>query len=272
MQPRIREAARPLGGGAAISVHSGALGATLNVIDLGTVADPGPLDGVLSSRLGAGTANIVDGPAMTEDQLCAALEAGRAAAMRACQTEAHIFIGGEMGIGNTTAATALLCALLDADPTEMSGPGTGLDPVGISRKSAVIRRALDRHGRALSSPDEALRRLGGFEIAALAGSYIACAQSGLPAIVDGFISGSAALCAERLCPGVRQWLFFSHASAEPGHRAILAALEAEPILDLQMRLGEASGATVSVPILRLACAVHAGMATFAEAGVSGKSP
>ena len=115
------------------------------------------------------------------------------------------------------------------------------------------------------TPLEALRRLGGFEIAAMTGAYVACAQAGLPALVDGFIAGVAALTAVRLCPGAGDWLLYAHRSAEPGHALVLAALGAEPLLDLGMRLGEGSGAAVAVPLLRLACALHGGMATFAEA-------
>lgn len=258
-------------GGAAICVLSRVLNARLEVVDLGTLVDPGPLSGVHSCRLGPGTANFVADCAMSAAQLALALDAGRAAVMRARQAGAEIFIGGEMGIGNSTSATALICALLGTDPEEVCGPGTGLDAAGVAHKASVVRRALAFHRPALTGPREALRRLGGFEVAALAGSYIACAQWGLPAIADGFIAGSAALCAERLCPGVRSWLFFSHASTEPGHRAILSALEGQAILDLQMRLGEASGAAVALPILRLACALHNGMATFAQAGVSDKA-
>ncbi|MBU6474297.1 MAG: nicotinate-nucleotide--dimethylbenzimidazole phosphoribosyltransferase, partial [Alphaproteobacteria bacterium] len=215
----IRNFAR---GGAAISVLARTLDATLEVVDLGTVTDPGPLDGVLSKRIAPGTENFAEGPAMSEAELNAALEAGRAAVLRAKQAGAQIFIGGEMGIGNTTAATALLCALQDCDPANVSGPGTGLDAAGVARKAITVRRALARHKPGITSAREALRCLGGFEIAALVGSYIACAQSRFVAIVDGFVAGSAALCAERLCPGVRPWLFFSHTSTEPGHRVILA--------------------------------------------------
>jgi nicotinate-nucleotide--dimethylbenzimidazole phosphoribosyltransferase len=134
----------------------------------------------------------------------------------------------------------------------------------------VIRRALEKHSAHLRTPREALQRLGGFEIAALTGAYIRCAQLGLPALIDGFISSAAAMAASRLVPGARAWWLFAHRSAEPGHAAILAALEARPLLDLGMRLGEGSGAAVAVPLLRLACVLHSGMATFAEAGVSGK--
>lgn len=255
-------------GGAAICVAARALGAQLEVINLGTVLDTGPVEGVKHYALGPGTANFTREPAMTEHQLACALAAGRHAAERARLTDAQLFIGGEMGIGNTTAATALACALLDAPPVSLTGPGTGLDPQGVMRKTAVVCRALERHSRHHGTPLEALRRLGGFEIAALTGSYIACAHIGLPVLVDGFISSVAALAAARLCPGAGDWLLFSHASPEPGHRTVLEALDARPLLDLGMRLGEGSGAAVAVPLLRMACALHNGMATFSEAGVT----
>jgi nicotinate-nucleotide--dimethylbenzimidazole phosphoribosyltransferase len=258
-------------GGAAISVAARALGASLEVINLGTAFDTGPLDGVKDYRLGPGTANFTREPAMTEHQLACALAAGRHAVERARLNGAQLFIGGEMGIGNTTAASALACALLDAPPQRLAGPGTGLDALGVTRKAEVIRRALACHSAHHGTPLEALRRLGGFEIAALTGGYIACAHMGLPVLVDGFISTVAALAAARLCPGAGHWFLFAHASAEPGHRAVLDALDARPLLDLGLRLGEGSGAAVAVPLLRMACALHNGMATFAEAGVSEKS-
>ncbi|MHB8741565.1 MAG: nicotinate-nucleotide--dimethylbenzimidazole phosphoribosyltransferase [Sulfuricaulis sp.] len=256
-------------GGAAISVLARALNATLEVINLGTVNNPGPLEGVKEYRLGPGTANFTQAPAMDESQLARALAAGRHAAERARLAKIQLFIGGEMGIANTTAATALACALLGLAPDRLVGPGTGLDTAGIARKSKVIQRALDLHSAHLGSPIEALRRVGGFEIAALAGAYIACAQMGIPVLVDGFISSSAALAAMRLRPGAENWLLFSHASAEPGHRLILEAFGAQPLLSLGMRLGEGSGAATAVPILRMACALHNEMATFSEAAVSG---
>jgi nicotinate-nucleotide--dimethylbenzimidazole phosphoribosyltransferase len=173
-----------------------------------------------------------------------------------------------MGIANTTAATALACALLNETPRLLAGPGTGLDAAGVAHKAAVIARALERHRGALGKPYEALRCLGGFEIAALVGAYLACAKNGVAVLVDGFISTVAALAAERLCPGTANWFLYAHTSAEPGHVRILAALNAKPLLHLGMRLGEGSGAAVAVPLLRMACTLHNGMATFAEAGVS----
>jgi len=258
-------------GGAAISVAARALGATLEVIDLGTVAPSRAASGVRRERIAPSTANLVHGPAMTDAQLCAALASGRAAAQRAHATGAELFIGGEMGIANTTAATALACALLGCAPAALAGPGTGLDAAGVARKAAVIARALAHHAPHCDTPLEALRRLGGFEIAALAGAYLACAQLSLPVLVDGYIATCAALVAVRLQPAARAWLLFAHRSAEPGHAALLAALDARGLLDLGLRLGEGSGAAVAVPLLRLACALHAGMATFADAGVAGRS-
>jgi nicotinate-nucleotide--dimethylbenzimidazole phosphoribosyltransferase len=257
-------------GGAAISVLARALGADLEVLNLGTAGDPGPLDGVVDARLGPGTANLAEAAAMDEQQVIRAIHAGRHAAERAKLAGARLFIGGEMGIGNTTAAAALACALLNRTPRELAGPGTGLDAAGVSHKAAVIERALTLHAPHLGDPLEVLRRLGGFEIAGLAGAFIACGQMGLPVLVDGFIASTAALVASRLRPGLGDWLLFGHASAEPGHAAVLAGLGAEPLLRLGMRLGEGSGAAAAVPLLRLACALHNEMATFAEAGVSEK--
>ena len=255
-------------GGAAISVLARDLGAVFEVVDLGTVTPPGDLPGVIDSRIAAGTANLATGPAMTPAQLAAALAAGEQSARRATEAGCDLFVGGEMGIANTTAASALACALLGETAALMTGPGTGLDATGIDHKRQVIERALALHGCAARNPMEALRRLGGFEIAALTGSFIACAQTGIPVLVDGFICSVAALAATRLRPGAEHWLLFAHRSAEPGHQRVLAAMQAEPLLDLGMRLGEASGAAVAVPLLRAACALHARMATFTEAGVS----
>lgn len=256
------------GGGAAICVIARELGATFAVITLGTVNDPGLLDGVRRQHIAPSTANFTAEPAMTEQQLHSAMCTGYAAAERAKRAGAQLFIGGEMGIANTTAATAVACALLALPPEQLAGPGTGLTPSGVAHKAQVIRRALDRHRAAITSPLETLRHLGGFEIAALAGSYVACAQLRLPVMVDGFVATSAALVAVRLQAGVADWLLYSHASAEPGHRTMLGALGAEPLLDLGMRLGEGTGAAAAVPLLRIACALHNDMATFADAHVS----
>ena len=245
------------------------LGAHLEVVDAGAVSEVGPLPGVVSQRAGCGTANFCGEAAMSGEQLAIALDAGRQAVARAIAKGAQLFIGGEMGIANTTAASALACAYLSRQPVELTGPGTGLDAAGVRHKAQVIDRALSLHRQSFADPLEILRCLGGFEIAALAGAYIAAAQARLPVLIDGFITSTAALAAVRINPTIAPWLMLSHASAEPGHRLVVDALAMRPVLDLGMRLGEASGAAVTVPLLRLACELHNGMATFAEAGVSG---
>ncbi len=255
-------------GGAAISVLARQLDATLEVINLGTVSVVEPLTHVRDERIAAGTANFARQPAMSAEQCAAALQTGRNVVLRAKQQGAQLFIGGEMGIANTTSAAAIACALLSASPESLAGPGTGLDRAGVSHKAQVIAKALGLHQAAGDQPLEVLRCVGGFEIAGLAGAYIAAAQNGMPVLVDGFISSVAALVAVRINPAVRGWLLFGHTSAEPGHQRVLAALDAQALLQLGMRLGEGSGAAVAVPLLQLACALHRGMATFAEAGVS----
>ncbi|MGQ9659695.1 MAG: nicotinate-nucleotide--dimethylbenzimidazole phosphoribosyltransferase [Thermochromatium sp.] len=255
-------------GGAAISVMAEAIGAVMEIFDLGIVTDPGPVANVRSERLGPGTGNIAREPAMTEAQLAGAFAVGRTAVERAFDEGARLLICGEMGIGNTTPATALACALLGLEPSLLTGPGTGLDAQGVAHKAQVIATALELHARPEHGPLELLRRLGGFDIAASTGAFIRAAQLGLPILVDGFIISSAALVATRINPGVRDWMLFAHGSAEPGHRRMMEALDADPYLDLRMRLGEATGGAALVPLLRLACAVHQNMATFEEAGVS----
>ncbi|RAI71060.1 nicotinate-nucleotide--dimethylbenzimidazole phosphoribosyltransferase [Pseudomonas fluorescens] len=255
-------------GGAAISVLARQLGASLEVVDLGTVTPSLKLPGVRHLNVGPGTANFVQGPAMTEAQGQLALQAGRDSVQRAMAIGAQLFIGGEMGIGNTTAASALACALLDCPVSHLTGPGTGLNAEGVSHKAQVIERALALHGAQRDDALQTLFNLGGFEIAALVGAYLACAQEGVAALVDGFICSVAALVAVRLNPECRQWLLFGHRGAEPGHRHVLEALNAQPLLDLGLRLGEGSGAALAVPLLRLACDLHGQMATFAEAAVA----
>lgn len=255
-------------GGAAISVLARALGAMLEVVNLGTVNDPGELPHVRRAIIAPQTRNFCEEPAMSPEQLDAALHAGAESVAAAHAADAQLFIGGEMGIANTTSAAALASALLGETPLALAGAGTGLDAAGIGHKAAVITRGLARYeasGDALTW----LARVGGFEIAALTGAYISAAQHGIPVLVDGFISTAAALAAVRINPGCRAWMFFGHRSRERGHAAVLAALHADPLIDLGLRLGEASGAATAVPLMRLACELHARMATFAQAGVSG---
>ncbi|WP_242513271.1 nicotinate-nucleotide--dimethylbenzimidazole phosphoribosyltransferase [Halochromatium salexigens] len=261
-------------GGAAISVLARQIGASIELIDLGTVAPVPAHPLIRQAVIAASTANLAEAPAMSAEQLAQALAEGAAALERARAAGAELFIAGEMGIGNTTAATALTCALLGLPASSLVGPGTGLDRGGLARKQALIEQALALHRDSLADPTEApiqaLAHLGGFEIAAMAGAYVACAQQRVPMLIDGFISSAAALVASRICPGAADWMLLAHASAEPGHQAMVQALGLRPLLDLGMRLGEGSGAAAAVPLLRLACDLHAQMATFAEAGVAPK--
>lgn len=258
-------------GGGAINVLARALGASLEIINLGTAHEMPALANVRNYRLGPGTANFVDKPAMTWEQLGQALTVGYETIERAQKDDQQLFIGGEMGIGNTTSATALACLLLHEQPALLTGRGTGLNAAGVMHKIAIIKRAVTLHRPQTNSPLDALRRMGGFEIAALAGAYIHGAQLGLPLLIDGFISSAAALAAEHIAPGCKEWFIFSHRSAESGHAAILTTLDADPLIDLNMRLGEGSGAAVTLNLLRMACALHNEMATFSEAQVSRKN-
>lgn len=173
-----------------------------------------------------------------------------------------------MGIANTTSATAMACVYLDKAPDELTGAGTGLNEKGVLHKIKVIQQALTQHEAGLLNDIEILRFFGGFEIVALTAAYIYAAQQGLPVVVDGFIATAAALAAVKIKPGCDAWFIYAHQSHEQGHRLMLEALKAEPLVNLNMRLGEASGAAIVIPLLRQACALHANMATFAEAGVS----
>lgn len=258
-----------LRGGAAISVLARQLGANLAVHNLGTIQPVPVVAGLRDCTIAPGTRDFTEEVAMTKAQLADALAVG---AVAVPGDPLHLFIGGEMGIGNTTSSSALISVLLDL-PSEIAvGPGTGLDATGLQRKQQVVAQAVTLHRAGIVRSGcpalAALMCLGGLEIAALVGAYIRCAQRGIGVVVDGFISTTAALCAVMINPGVRDWLLFGHVSAEPAHRIVLEHLRAKPLLDLQMRLGEASGAAMAVPLLRAALALHNQMATFAAAGVA----
>lgn len=253
-------------GGAAIAVLARELGAGFRVVNVGTVGALPELAGVFDRRLAAGTDNFRQRPAMSAELCARALAVGAETVDALAQP--HLFVGGEMGIANTTTAAAVACALLDVAPADMVGRGTGVDERGVALKAAVIDDALRLHAAVLTTPSGVLQALGGFEIAALSGAYIRCAQRGIPVLVDGFICTVAALAALRLNASIEPWLLYSHCSAERGHRRLIDALGARPLLDLDLRLGEGSGAALAVPLLRLACALHNGMASFASAGVS----
>lgn len=259
------------GGGAAIAVLARALGQTLAVIDAGTFAAE-PVPGVLTDKPRRGARNFTLEAALEPSELAHALGCGRRAVEQAA-AGADMLLLGEMGIGNTTSAAAIVCALTGGDPAAVAGAGTGLDDAGRRHKADVIARGLRRHGlgKEISAPETALCAVGGLEIAAMTGAIVAAAQKGIPVLIDGFIVSAAALAAARFNPGCRAWMIFSHQSAERGHRIVLDELDARALLDLDLRLGEGSGAALALPLVRLACALHNDMATFAEAAVSNRS-
>jgi len=253
-------------GRAAISVLARELDVPLDVVDAGTLADA-PMPGVICDKPRRGTRDFSVERALEPSELAFAIDCGRRAVTRAAMREPDLLIFGEMGIGNTTSAAAIATALLNTTAETMAGAGTGLDAAGRERKARLIDAAIARHAIAGASPETILCAVGGLEIAAIAGAIVAAAQERVPVLVDGFIVSVAALVATRLNPSCRPYLVFAHRSAEQGHRWVLEALAARPLLDLDLRLGEGSGAALALPILRLACALHENMATFAEAAV-----
>jgi nicotinate-nucleotide--dimethylbenzimidazole phosphoribosyltransferase len=258
-------------GGAAISVLARELGVPLLVVDAGTLSEQ-PVPGVLTDKPRRGTRDFGEQAALTAPEVVQALGCGRRALRQVIAEGADLVILGEMGIGNTTSAAAIACALTGRRPELVVGNGTGLDDAGRERKLTVIKQALAFHRieGSGSKVEDVLSAVGGLEIAALTGAIVASAQNGVPVLIDGFIVSVAALAAVRINPSCRPWLIFSHRSAERGHQLMLEELDARPILDLGLRLGEGSGAALALPVLRLACALHNGMATFDEAAVSGR--
>jgi nicotinate-nucleotide--dimethylbenzimidazole phosphoribosyltransferase len=253
-------------GRAAVSALAREVGAEVVLVDAG-VRGAGSFEGVLRVGLSPSRDLSVE-PALTVGEVAAAVDCGREVARAAAADGVTVLAGGEMGIGNTTPATALACWLTGRAPGELTGPGTGLDADGVARKAEVIERALAVHGADIRGPLGALRRLGGGEICVLVGVALGAGEQGLGFVCDGLIATAAATIAAGIEPDLRPRLLAGHRSPEPAHGALLEHLGLEPVLDLRMRLGEGSGATAALAVLRLAAAVHAGMATFAEAGVS----
>jgi nicotinate-nucleotide--dimethylbenzimidazole phosphoribosyltransferase len=252
-------------GGAAICVLAREAEARLVVVDAGVRERVG---GVRDLRVGAGTANAVHGPAMAREQALGAIVAGIELARELADGGVTAVALGDMGIGNTTAAAAVHARLLGLDPALVSGPGAGLDTDGVRRKVFVVERALAANPPRDGDPLGALAALGGFEIALLTGAILGAASERVAIVLDGFIVGAAALVAARLAPASTGYLIAGHLSPEPGHRHALEALGLEPLLDLQLRLGEGTGATLALPLLRSAVAVLTEMATFEAAGVT----
>ena len=255
-----------LNGGAAISVLSQHINADFAVVNMGTFTPLNDAQGLVNLAIAPGTNDFSEQPAMSADVMQRCLSAGRD---EVDKLDCQLFIGGDMGIGNTSSAAAIVAAELQLSATQVTGRGTGVDATGLQRKQHIIERALQRHEDALTQPLAVLRCVGGLEIAALCGAYLRCAQRGIPILVDGFIATAAALLATRINSGVQQWLIAGHLSAEQAHKKTLEAMQLQPLLDLGMRLGEGSGAAVAVAIIQSALLLHNNMATFAEAGVAG---
>jgi nicotinate-nucleotide--dimethylbenzimidazole phosphoribosyltransferase len=254
-------------GGAAVSVLARLAGAELVVVDAGVV-EPYPHPAIRDLRLGPGTANAALGPAMTPELASDGVREGAALAEELVTAGTTVVALGDMGIGNTTSATALSCALLGREPRQLCGPGTGLDAAGVAHKAAVIERMLDRNRIDPEDPLGALAAVGGFEIAVLAGLALGAAGSGAIVLLDGLITGAATLVAARIEPVLTDYLVASHLSPEPAHAVVLDALGLEPMLDLGLRLGEGSGAALALPIVAAARAILVEMATFDAAGVT----
>jgi nicotinate-nucleotide--dimethylbenzimidazole phosphoribosyltransferase len=253
-----------LAGGGAVSVLAREVGAELVCVDAGVNADTSAL-AVVRTGLRP-SANLAREPALQPRDAQTAIDAGRDLARQAAADGITVLVGGEMGIGNTTPATALACRLTGRTPRELTGPGTGLDPDGVRRKAATIERALARSSA--TAPTDLLADLGGGEIAVLTGLALGAGEHGLGYVCDGVIATAAAAVAAAIAPALEPRLLAGHRSPEPAHAALLAHLGLEPVLDLGMRLGEASGAVTALAVLKLAAAAHDGMQTFAQAGVS----
>ena len=255
-------------GGAAINVLAEAAGASVRVIDISVdVAEPlSPSIGAHKVRRGSGNIAVED--ALSAEETSAALEAGRRIADEEVDSGADLLIAGDMGIGNTTAATTLIAAVTNSEPVAVVGRGTGIDDAGWARKTAAIRDALYRARGLSADPVGLLRVCGGADFAAMAGFCAQAAVRRTPVLLDGVVVTAAALVADRLAPGAREWWQAGHRSTEPAHTLALKHLELEPIIDMRMRLGEGTGAAVALPVVRAAVAALASMATFDEAGVT----
>ncbi|MDQ8044330.1 MAG: nicotinate-nucleotide--dimethylbenzimidazole phosphoribosyltransferase [Patulibacter sp.] len=256
-------------GESAVGVLAARGGHTLRVVDVGLLG-PTP-DGLVDRKVRPGTADVTAGPAMSADEHAQAWAAGETLVAELDAEGVDLIVVGEIGIGNTTTAANLAAALCGLVPRQVVGRGTGVDAAGLDRKRAAVAATLQRHADVIAGgdPDAILAALGGLEFSLLAGVCTAAAQRRLPVLLDGFATGVAAIGAVRRSPLVAESLIAAHRSAEPAHTAVLAELGLEPLLDLRLRLGEASGALLALPLLGATGALHAGMATFAEAGVDG---
>lgn len=259
-----------LRGGAGINVLARHVGAEVIVADLGVAVDLPPSDDLIVSKIGYGTRDFSVEPAMTREQARQSVEAGIAIAQTAIARGCDILGTGEMGIGNTTPSSAIAAVFTGRPVRELTGRGSGIDDAGLARKVALIEAALALHQPNPADGLDVLCKVGGFEIGGLAGVMLGAAATRTPVVVDGFISGAAALIAASLAPIARDYMIAAHRSVEIGHRAILDHLRLQPLFDLDLRLGEGTGAALAISVCQAACKVLDEMSTFAEAGVSNR--
>jgi nicotinate-nucleotide--dimethylbenzimidazole phosphoribosyltransferase len=259
-------------GGAAINVLTRHVGARVIVVDMGVAADLPALPGLVSRKVRRGTLNFARESAMTMDQALACVESGIALSEAEIKGGHTWVVTGDMGIGNTTASSAIIAAMTGASVERVTGKGTGVTGEALARKAAVIKAALDRHQPNPHDALDVLSKVGGFEIGGLAGIILGAAARRCPVVLDGLIATAAALLAVGLVPGVREYLIAGHRSVEPGHTVALNALGLEPVLDLELRLGEGTGGALALPVLEAACRLLDEMATFEEAGVATDDP
>jgi len=259
-----------LAGGAVVNAFAAQAGADVVVIDVGVAADLPPAPGLLARKVARGTADFLAGPALAPGQVQEALATGIGVARDLVAAGSNCLITGDMGIANTTASAALVCAFTGRDPAEMTGRGTGIDDSTHARKIEVVRAGLDRHQPDPADPAAVLAAFGGLEHAALAGFILGAAEQRVPVILDGVIAGAAALAAVALAPDAVAACIAGHRSVEPGHAATLGALGLHPLVDLGLRLGEGTGALLALPIVQSAARALHDVATFDSAGVTDK--
>jgi nicotinate-nucleotide--dimethylbenzimidazole phosphoribosyltransferase len=259
-----------LAGGAAINVLARHVGARVVVVDMGVAAELPPHPSLLARKVAPGTRDLSAEPAMSPVQARQAVEAGIGVADEVIAAGADVIATGDMGIGNTTASSAIVAALAGLGAAEVTGRGTGVDDAALARKIALIDGALALHRPDPADGLDVLAKVGGFELGGLAGLIVGAAARRTPVVVDGFISGAAALLACALAPAARPYLIAGHRSVERGHAAVFRALDVEPLVDLGLRLGEGTGAALALSLCQAACKILDEMATFGEAGVSAK--
>ncbi|RTZ93425.1 MAG: nicotinate-nucleotide--dimethylbenzimidazole phosphoribosyltransferase, partial [Deltaproteobacteria bacterium] len=254
-------------GGASVNVIAGFYGIEVSVVDIGVKGDFQGMPELVRRKIAHGTRNFLKGLAMTETEAIQAIKAGTDLVTEKAGQGVNLFGTGDMGIANTTPSTAVLCAITGADPADVTGRGTGISDAALRRKIEVIREGLSRHHPDPKNPIDILCKVGGFEIAGIAGEILGAALSRCPVVVDGFISTAGAMIALLLCPEVKDYIFMAHRSQEPGHGEMMRWIGLDPIIDLSMRLGEGTGAAIAMNLLELSTHVLNDIASFEDAAV-----